>query len=227
MVHGGPGLGLRARSTSSSSTSSRYRVVLVDQRNCGRSRPHASDPATDLSANTTQHLVADFERVREHLGIDRWLVLGGSWGSTLALAYAEAHPRARQRARRLRRHDGPPLRVRLAVPRRALSLLPAAVGAAGGATPAAPLDVPGRLLRAARTIRTRRCAAARPRSGACGSPRRPHWPPRDGLSERYRDPDFAYAFARLVTHYVHANAWLEDGELHAAPTCSSAFPARS
>ncbi|HEY6867714.1 MAG TPA: prolyl aminopeptidase, partial [Candidatus Eisenbacteria bacterium] len=61
--------------------------VLLDQRGCGRSTPHAS-----IEANTTWDLVADLERLREHLGIDRWLVFGGSWGSTLALAYAEAHP---------------------------------------------------------------------------------------------------------------------------------------
>jgi proline iminopeptidase len=69
-----------------------YRVVLFDQRGCGRSTPHASDPATDMSSNTTEHLLADMERLREHLGIDRWLLFGGSWGSTLILAYAERHP---------------------------------------------------------------------------------------------------------------------------------------
>ncbi|WP_043638070.1 alpha/beta fold hydrolase, partial [Nonomuraea candida] len=67
----------------------RFRIVLFDQRNCGRSRPHASDPATDLTRNTTRHLIADMELLREHLGIDRWLLYGGSWGSTLILAYAE------------------------------------------------------------------------------------------------------------------------------------------
>jgi pimeloyl-ACP methyl ester carboxylesterase len=66
--------------------------VLFDQRGCGRSHPHAADPATDLSANTTAHLIADMERLREHLGIDRWLLMGGSWGSTLILAYAQEHP---------------------------------------------------------------------------------------------------------------------------------------
>jgi pimeloyl-ACP methyl ester carboxylesterase len=62
------------------------------QRNCGRSAPHASDPGTDLSSNTTQNLVADIELLRQRLDVDRWLVFGGSWGSTLALAYAETHP---------------------------------------------------------------------------------------------------------------------------------------
>jgi proline iminopeptidase len=69
-----------------------YRVVLFDQRGCGRSTPHASDPATDMSQNTTWHLVADMERLRKHPGIGRWLLCGGSWGSTLTLAYAERHP---------------------------------------------------------------------------------------------------------------------------------------
>ena len=69
-----------------------YRVVLFDQRGCGRSRPHAGDPATDLSVNTTHHLLGDIERLRRHLGVERWLVFGGSWGSTLGLAYAERHP---------------------------------------------------------------------------------------------------------------------------------------
>src|SRR5690606_17842580 len=64
----------------------------LDQRGCGRSTPSAADPATDLSVNTTQHLIADMERLREHLGIRTWLVFGGSWGSTLGLAYAQAHP---------------------------------------------------------------------------------------------------------------------------------------
>jgi proline iminopeptidase len=90
-VHGGPGSGC---STGMRRTfdPERYRIVLFDQRNCGRSRPHASDPATDLSTNTTHHLIADMELLREHLGIDKWLLYGGSWGSTLMLAYAEAHP---------------------------------------------------------------------------------------------------------------------------------------
>jgi proline iminopeptidase len=69
-----------------------YRVVLFDQRGCGRSRPYAGEPNVDLTANTTHHLVADAERLRRHLGIERWLVLGASWGSTLGLAYAETHP---------------------------------------------------------------------------------------------------------------------------------------
>jgi proline iminopeptidase len=87
-VHGGPGGGGDVNSRRFFDPA-RYRIVVFDQRGSGRSRPHAS-----LEANTTWHLVADMERLREHLAIDRWLVFGGSWGSTLALAYAETHPRA-------------------------------------------------------------------------------------------------------------------------------------
>ncbi len=86
LVHGGPGGG-------SNPTMRRfhdprhYRIILFDQRGCGRSTPNAS-----LEANTTWHLVADMERLREHLQIERWQLFGGSWGSTLALAYAQTHP---------------------------------------------------------------------------------------------------------------------------------------
>ena len=91
MVHGGPGQGC-APNMRRMFDPSRYRAVLFDQRGCGRSRPHASDPGTSLEHNTTDHLVADMERLREHLGIERWLVTGGSWGTTLGLVYAERYP---------------------------------------------------------------------------------------------------------------------------------------
>ncbi|RTL65661.1 MAG: prolyl aminopeptidase [Hyphomicrobiales bacterium] len=86
IVHGGPGGGCNP-SMRRYHDPSRYRIVLFDQRGCGRSRPRAS-----LDANTTWHLVADMERLRRHLHIERWQLFGGSWGSTLSLAYAETHP---------------------------------------------------------------------------------------------------------------------------------------
>jgi proline iminopeptidase len=91
VVHGGPGSGCTAGHRQYFDPD-RYRVVLFDQRGCGRSTPHASDPTTDMSRNTTEHLIADMERLREHLGIERWLLSGSSWGSTLTLAYAERYP---------------------------------------------------------------------------------------------------------------------------------------
>ncbi|MGC4960011.1 prolyl aminopeptidase [Gordonia sp. DT218] len=89
-VHGGPGGGT-APDQRRFFDPARYRIVLFDQRGCGRSRPHIADGA-ELSTNTTGHLIADMELLRTHLGIDRWQVFGGSWGSTLGLAYAQAHP---------------------------------------------------------------------------------------------------------------------------------------
>ena len=91
VVHGGPGSG-SGPGNRRFFDPKRYRVVLFDQRGCGGSTPHASDPATDMGVNTTEHLLADMEQLRQHLGIERWLLYGGSWGSTLILAYAERHP---------------------------------------------------------------------------------------------------------------------------------------
>jgi proline iminopeptidase len=85
-LHGGPGGGTDAKMRRFFDPK-RYRIVLFDQRGCGKSRPTAS-----LEDNTTWHLVADIEAIREHLEIDKWQVFGGSWGSTLALAYAQKHP---------------------------------------------------------------------------------------------------------------------------------------
>jgi len=85
-LHGGPG-GATDATMRRFFDPQRYRIVMFDQRGCGRSRPHAS-----LHENTTWHLVEDIERLRVHLGIERWLIFGGSWGSTLALAYAQSHP---------------------------------------------------------------------------------------------------------------------------------------
>ncbi|MGA4447519.1 prolyl aminopeptidase [Ectopseudomonas chengduensis] len=85
-IHGGPGAGCDSASRRYFDPAL-YRIVTFDQRGCGRSTPHAS-----LENNTTQALIADIERIREHLGIDKFVLFGGSWGSTLALAYAQAHP---------------------------------------------------------------------------------------------------------------------------------------
>lgn len=85
-LHGGPGAGCSPYHRRFFNPAG-FRIVIFDQRGCGKSTPHAA-----LINNTTDHLVADIERIREHLQIDRWVVFGGSWGSTLALAYAEAYP---------------------------------------------------------------------------------------------------------------------------------------
>ncbi len=85
-LHGGPGAGFSPKMRRFFDPA-KYRIVLFDQRGCGRSTPHA-----ELTDNTTWHLVSDIEALRSHLGIERWQVFGGSWGSTLALAYAQTHP---------------------------------------------------------------------------------------------------------------------------------------
>ncbi|MGW0017038.1 prolyl aminopeptidase [Rhodococcus sp. NPDC003382] len=89
-LHGGPGGGTSPLHRQFFDPGA-YRIVLFDQRGCGRSLPHVADGA-DLSTNTTGHLLGDIELLRTRLGIDRWQVFGGSWGSTLALAYAQKHP---------------------------------------------------------------------------------------------------------------------------------------
>ena len=90
-LHGGPGSGCSPWFRRLFDPSA-YRILLFDKRNCGRSRPHASDVHTDLTSNTTANLVRDIEMLRQSLNIEKWLVLGGSWGCVLALAYAQAYP---------------------------------------------------------------------------------------------------------------------------------------
>ena len=90
-LHGGPGGGTNTNHRRLFDPE-RYRILLFDQRNCGRSTPHASEMDVDLSTNTTWALVEDIERLREMIGVDKWQVFGGSWGSCLALAYAQKHP---------------------------------------------------------------------------------------------------------------------------------------
>jgi len=85
-LHGGPGSGTEP-SHRRFFDPNRYRIILMDQRGCGQSTPHSN-----LTDNTTWHLVDDIEKLRHHLHIDKWVVFGGSWGSTLSLAYAETHP---------------------------------------------------------------------------------------------------------------------------------------
>ena len=88
VLHGGPGLGILP-SMRQHFDPDFYRIILFDQRGAGKSTPHA-----ELRENTTWDLVADIETIRKHLGIDKWLITGGSWGSTLSLAYAQRHPEA-------------------------------------------------------------------------------------------------------------------------------------
>ncbi|SFR29621.1 prolyl aminopeptidase Serine peptidase. MEROPS family S33 [Lentzea waywayandensis] len=89
-LHGGPGA--PSKGARKSMDPEKFRIVIFHQRGCGQSTPHAADPAADMGVNTTDHLIADMEKLRELLGIEKWLVYGGSWGTTLAVAYAQRHP---------------------------------------------------------------------------------------------------------------------------------------
>jgi proline iminopeptidase len=213
VLHGGPGSGRSVRQRRLFDPGA-YRVVLFDQRGCGRSIPHASLPDADLSSNTTWHLVADIERLREHLGVDRWLVFGGSWGSALALAYAERHP---ERVTELVLWGAAPARradfdwlfrggLGAFLPEqweRLLGSLPDA-GREGD-----PVEAFRRLLFDPDPEVRRRAALA----WCTWESASPEWPPTDGLDDRFTDPAFALCFARLVTHFAHHDAWLEDGAL--------------
>ena len=210
VLHGGPGSGCGEWWRRFFDPAA-YRLVLFDQRNCGRSTPHASEPTTDLAANTTAHLVGDIESLRNHLGIDRWLVLGGSWGSTLGLAYAEAHP---TRVSELilfgvttGRHSEWDWAFRgglaLFFPEQ-WERLEAEVESADDIVAAYH-----RLLSHADSGVRARAAEA----WCLWESATPDWPPKTGLAERFRDPRYAVAFARIVTHYAKHYAWLEDSVL--------------
>ena len=224
VLHGGPGSGSSPWFRRLFDPDA-YRIVLFDQRGCGRSRPHAADPETDLAPNNTTTLIGDIERLRAHLSIDRWLVLGGSWGSTLALAYAEAHPdhvlemvlfgvtTGRRSEFDWTFRGGLAVffpeewdRLRAAIPSRIRD--------------GDVVEAYGRLLNDPDAGVRQRAAEA----WCLWESATPGWPPRVGLAQRFRDPQYAMAFARIVTHYVRHNAWLEDGSLLRGARALSEIP---
>jgi proline iminopeptidase len=212
VLHGGPGSGCTPAHRRLFDPGA-YRVVLLDQRGAGRSRPHASAPAADLSVNTTRHLVADLEALREHLGIERWLVHGLSWGSSLALAYAQTHPERVSEVvlaavTMTRREDVEWLtrgvgrffpeewhRFRDGVPRADRDGNLAAAYARLLASPD-----PAVRERAASDWCAWEEALVSVESGGRPNP-------------RYADARFRLGFARLVTHYFAHAAWLREGQL--------------
>lgn len=213
VLHGGPGSGCTPWHRRLFDPSA-YRVVLLDQRNCGRSTPHASAPDTDLANNHTANLIADLELLRQHLHLDRWLVAGGSWGSLLALAYAEAHAdRVTQMilwgvATGRRKEFDWLFRGGVAI------LFPEQWERLRAGVPAVKQDrdvveAYYRLLNDPNPVIRERAATA----WCTWESATPAWPPARGLSRRFADPAFALAYARIVTHYVVHNAWLEDESL--------------
>jgi proline iminopeptidase len=213
VLHGGPGSGCSPWHRRLFDPSA-YRIVLFDQRNCGRSTPHASAPDTDLTSNHTANLVADIERLREHLEIDRWLVLGGSWGSTLALAYARQHPHRVAEVILFGVTTGRRKEFDWWFRGGAAVLFPAQWARLRDALPAAERD--GDIVEAYSRLLHDRDPAIRERAALAWCSWESatlEWPPAHRVSMRFTNPSFAMAFARIVTHYVRHNAWLEDGGL--------------
>ena len=213
-VHGGPGGGCRPQDRQLFDPA-RYRLLLFDQRGCGRSQPHASEPDADLSSNTTWHLVADLERLRLVRGIDRWLVFGGSWGSALSLAYAEEHPN----------------RVTELVLRGVFTLRRPELdfyygGGAGQLFPEryttflAPLggrDFTGDTIAAYHDLLFHPDPAVNVPAAVAWST----WeagtitllPPPEELVSKFSESAFALAFARIENHYFRHGGWFREGQL--------------
>jgi proline iminopeptidase len=206
-LHGGPGAGI-APDYRRLFDPERYDVLLFDQRGCGRSTPYAN-----LDANTTWHLVADIERLRELAGVERWLVFGGSWGSTLALAYAETHP----------------ARVSELVVRGIYTVTKAELDwyYQFGVSQMFPekwerflAPIPeaerGDLIAAYRRRLTGEDPAAQLEAAKAWT----IWEgetitllPNAGFTAQYSDGHYALAFARVENHYFTHNCWLDEGQL--------------
>ncbi len=211
-LHGGPGSGCTPNQRRYFDPDV-FQAVLFDQRGSGRSRPLTSEPDADLTSNTTAHLIADMERLREHLGIDRWVVLGMSWGTTLGLAYAETHAErvrglvlalvtttSRREVDWITRDMGRVFpeeweRFVAAVPTRLrdMSLADAYATLLFDADP----DVQERAARAWCTWEDTHVSLV----------------PGYQHNRRFDDPAFRLRFARLVTHYWRHAAFLEDDQL--------------
>ena len=212
VLHGGPGSGCTP-GWRRYFNPDRYRIVLFDQRGCGRSTPHASRLDIDLSTNTTHHLIADIELLRRHLGIERWLLLGASWGTTLALAYAEQHP---DRVTEVVL-EGIATTTKWEVDwitRGVGAFCPDAWQRFRNGVPEA--DRAGSLVDAYHRLLMHPDPAVHAKAARdwCD------WEiaivvshADDAPNPRYEQPTFRLCFARLVTHYWRHFAWLEDGAL--------------
>lgn len=213
-LHGGPGSGCGPGDRRNFDPSA-YRALLFDQRGCGRSRPLADNATADLATNTTAHLLGDIERLREHLGIDRWVVGGGSWGVTLALAYAQAHPDrvsamvlAAVTSGRRRETDWITRDMRRVFPREWDAF------AAGVSERDRDGDLSAayaRLLADPDPTVTERAAEQWCTWEDIHVSLMPGWEP----SLRYQDPVFRQVFARLVTHYWSHGCFLDDAPIAA------------
>ncbi len=211
-LHGGPGSGCTAGQRRFFDPN-RYRVVLFDQRGSGRSQPLASEPDADLSTNTTAYLIGDIEKLREMLGVDRWTILGLSWGTTLGLAYAQAFP---QHVRAM------VLGFVTTTSRREVQWI---TGDMGRIFPqewerfasAVPEDLRHlRLVDAYATMLANPDPAVRDhaaREWCAWEDAHVSFTPGHTPDPRYQDAEFRLRFARLVTHYWRHAAFLEENQL--------------
>lgn len=208
-LHGGPGTGCVPNQRRVFDPAA-YRAVLFDQRGGGRSRPLADSAAADLSTNTTAHLIADVERLREHLGVERWVVVGGSWGVTLALAYAQRHP-DRVTAMVLAAVTSGARRETDWITRDMRRVFPREWDAFAAEVPEAERDgdlaaAYARLLADPDPAVTERAAEQWCVWEDTHVSLGPGWEP----WLRYQDPTFRQVFARLVTHYWGNGCFLDD-----------------
>ncbi|WP_010183153.1 prolyl aminopeptidase [Sphingomonas sp. PAMC 26605] len=206
-LHGGPGGGI-SPSHRRLFDPARYDVLLFDQRGCGRSTPHA-----ELAANTTWHLVDDIERLRALVEVERWLVFGGSWGSTLALAYAETHP-TRVSALILRGiYTATPAELAWYYQFGVSEMFPDKWAGFVAPIPAAER---GDMIQAYHRILTGDDESAKLAAAKAWT----IWEgetitllPDPAMREAFQDGHFALAFARIENHFFAHAAWLEDGQL--------------
>lgn len=208
-VHGGPGAPVSGGARGNFDPDA-YRIVLFHQRGCGRSTPNAAEPDADLTTNTTPHLIADIERLRAYLGIDTWVVLGVSWGTTLGLAYAQAHPdrvRAlvlglvtltdRREVEWMTRHIG--------------RIYPEAWDRFTSAVPESLRDRP--LVDAYATMMFDPDPAVQARAALGWSIWDNAQMGRPEMPARFGDPDFRLCYGRIVTHYWRNGSFLPEGQL--------------
>ncbi|OON74683.1 prolyl aminopeptidase [Streptomyces tsukubensis] len=210
VLHGGPGSGCTPFPRRYFDPAA-YRIVLLDQRGCGRSTPHASDPATDMGVNTTSHLITDLELLRRRLGIGRWLVWGASWGSVLGLRYAQLHPDRVSELVLTGLATGS--RAEVALLTRGLGrFFPEAFARFSEGVP--ERERAGQLSAAYRTLLDSPDPEVRARAARNWTDWETAIIPAPPRSEpRYEDARFRAAFARIVTHYFSQDHFLGGDEV--------------
>ena len=211
VLHGGPGSGANS-SWIGLFDPAVYRIVLFDQRGCGRSTPSTARTVDALNANTTRHLIADIEMLRKHLLIERWLVLGASWGSVLGLAYAQRHPRSVSELVLFSVVGGTQREVDWAT-RGMGRFFPQEWRRFQTGVPDGERD--GDLSAAYYRLLLDPDPAVHERAAQdwCDWDDRQMRMPGQAPSRRYQDPDFRLCSARLVTHYWSHRHFMDDGAL--------------